>query len=512
MAKDKLKVINKFYGGITRDDKSKILGVASNVEEVDIFSNADFIQAEQIFTADTLPAGTEAYAYTSDNLGQAWAYGKKTSDSTVRLMSVAVGGANSPGSWSTQFTSSDTTNLAYKPSPIQFLKTTEASNLYLYYLTLNGTTVLLKRYNIGTVTESTVGTMDGLSGTFDLCSMRVLFGELYIMNGKYIAKVDQDGVFTQHAFTLPNEWNAVDIIPVSDVSVILARYIDRSVNFSKGFWWDLTSTSQFDDSFDIPSGGPQWIVNHKETVKICCAANGYVRFFQMSGAFAGAVPIELPGIVLTNAQADATLQQVSPQKCLAVKDKILYFGLYKTDKSGIYALGNLDYDKPTALTLSKRFNTTDYSLHAPTALMIQGPNFYAAYSDNGTASVARCATNNSPSRSSNGIYESIWIDDDNPSSDKSMSDVIVVSYPLPASTDVNTYVAHDYGSYAEIFRADGTSMNTTSSLVGRFKSTSSSNKKSFKIKIQLVSNGTSSPKVTAIMAKMIAQDTPASKP
>lgn len=512
MATDKVILINKFFGGTTRDEKSKITGVASNMEEIDIFSNADYFQAEQIFTADTLPATSELYAYTSDQNGTAFGYGKDTSTGAVRIFSVANGGATAPSNFATFFTSADTTNLPYAVSPVQYFRTTEANPNHLYYITKTaGSTVLLKRLKLDTSTEETVGTLDGLNGSYDRCSMRVLFGELHVTNGKYISKVDQDAVFTQHAFTLPNEWVSVDLMPVSDVSIILARYIDRTVNFSKGFWWDLTSTTQVDDSFDIPAGGPQWIVNHKETVKLCCAINGFARFFQLSGAYAGAVPIELPGIVLDNVQSDGATQPVSAPKTVAVKDKILYFGVYKTDKSGIYALGNIDYDKPTALLLSKRFATTDYSLHAPTALMVQGSNFYAAYSDNGTASIVRCMTNNSPSRSSSGIYESIYIDDGAPLTNKEFTDVFVTTKPLPASTDVNVFVASDYGSYSEIFRGDGTSLNTTSAVLGKFKATSSSGVKLLKIKVQLVSNGSSSPKVTAIGPRVISQMLPASK-
>lgn len=509
----KLKVINKFYGGITRDEKSKISGVASNIEEVDIFSNADYIQAEQIFSADTVPASSEIYAYTSSDTDVAYAYGKETSANKVRLFSVSNGGADNPGDFTTLFTSADTTYISLITSHIQFFKTTEATSRYLYYLAVksDNTALKLKRYDIVGGTEADVGTLTGWAGDYSSVTFRVIFGELYIMNGNYVAKVDQNGVFTDKAFTLPNDWFAVDIAPASDVGIILARHADRKSNISKGYWWDLTSTAQFDDSFDIPSGGPQWIVNHKETIKICCAINGTARFFQLSGAFAGSIPIELPGLVINNVAAPGVQTPVSSAKMVAVKDKILYFGLYKTDKSGVYALGQLDYDKPVALTLAKRFNTTDYSKHVPTGLFILGPNFYAAYSDNGTASAARCESNNSPSRSSSGIYESIVIDDDSPANDKNLTDVLVTCKPAPASTDVNVFVASDYGSYTEYFRGDGTSLNTTGAVLGKFRITNGSSKKVFKVKLQLVSSGTSSPIVTGVALRMESDSVPASK-
>lgn len=511
MDDQKIKLINKFYGGMTRDDKSKIPGTSYNIEELDIFTNADWFQAEQIFSSNSLPASTEAYAYTSDNDGVAYAYGKETAASKVRLLSVSGASGTNPSTFATLFTSADATNLAYVPSPIQYFKTTESPAHYLYYMTNASGTILLRRYNISGASEATVGTLDGLNGSFDRCGFKVIFGELFVMNGQYISKVDKDGVFTQHAFALPNEWRAVDIIAISDVAVILGRYIDKGVNFSKGFWWDLTSLTQVDDSFDIPCGGPQWIVNHKETVKMLCAINGQARFFQLSGPFAGAAVLELPGMSLTNIATETATQPISAPKMVGVKDKILYFGLYKTDKTGVYAIGQIDSDKPNALILSKRFATSSYASHAPTALLILGPNYFGSFSDNGTATAVICKTLNSPSRSSSGIYESVFIDDDNPLSSKKLDEVFVTTYPLSANTDINVYVAADYGNYSEILRADSTSMNTTSALIGKFLAKSFSGNKGYRVKLELVSSSSNSPKVTSIALRLSINKAPASK-
>ena len=99
MAKEKIKLINKFYGGTVRDDKSTIQGAALNIEELDIFTNGDFIQAEQIVSADSMPASTEVYAYTSGTDGTVYGYGKETSGNKIRLVSMASGGADNPGSF-----------------------------------------------------------------------------------------------------------------------------------------------------------------------------------------------------------------------------------------------------------------------------------------------------------------------------------------------------------------------------------------------------------------------------
>lgn len=514
---EKLKVITAFYGGIVRDEKSKITGAASNIEELDIFSNADYFQAEQIFSADALPASTEVFAYTSDAAGTVFGYGRETSGSKVRIVSVSSGGADNPGSFATLSTSADTTNLAYAVSPIQYFKTTEASPNWLYYCTkTSGNVVKLFRQHTDGTGEAEVGTLTGLTGSYDRISMKVIAGSLHITNGNKIAIVDQDAVFTNAGFNLPFDWSSVDLCPVGTVSLIIARPSDMSLNVTKGFWWDLVPVADseydgYDDSFEISVGGAQWVTNFKEKIIIFCAVNGKGRFFILNGAYQGSVPQELPGVILTNVASDTSTQPVSASKMLSTKDKILYFGINKTDKTGVYALGQLDDDKPHALILSKKFSTTTITNHKPTALLIVGPNYYGAYSDNGTASTVRCESNNTPNRSASGIYESIWIDDGAPNTNKKFSSAYVACQPLPASSDVNCSLALDYGSYAEYFREDGTSLNTTSAVQGEFKIKSSLQNKVAKVKVEVVSNGATSPKITAVGVRIISPKTPAPK-
>ncbi len=511
------KIINKWYGGIVRDDKSRIIGGANNMEELDIFANQDYFQAEQIVSADAMPGEHEVYAYAAGDDDTMYGYGKKTVTTigTVRLVSVAIGGATDPGAFATLFTSADITNLATLVSDLKFLRTTEASNATsLYYIQGASTAWYLTRYNIGlnkeqdwsgsawtnNHTADSHSALSGLSGSFMRPTMKVIFGELYICNGQYIAQVDKDGTFTEKKFTLPKEWEAVDIIGVADIFLILCRNKNKLANFSKAFWWDGASASQFNDSFALPAGVPLWIVNHQERIKMACASNGVLRFFQLSGAFPGAVPIELPGVVLSNIAADATTQPISSPKMVATKDKILYFGLYKTDKTGIYALGQLDADKPNALILSKRFSTGDYATHKPTALHIQGPNYYAAYYDGSNQVNARCESNNSPTRSSNAIYESIFDDDGDARIDKILQEVAILSRPLPASTSVALAVGSNYGSYTTYTRPNGTNFTGTDAMTGLYLPGTIG--KVLQYRLTLTSSTVYSPKITGIYLKL----------
>lgn len=497
---------------MVRDDKAKDVGVFSNGEEIDIFSNADYFQAEQIMTSDTMPSGSNIYAYTADNSDIVYGLGEDSSNNRVRIVSVASGGGDNPGSFATLHTSTDSTNLVYPQSPVQYFKTTESNKNWLYFYVKASTTIKLARFNIGTPADpSIVGTLTGLDGTHDRLSLKSIFGTLYVMNGNYIASVDKDGVFTNAAFTLPNDWEAVDITEAGDQAVILARHVDRTLNLCKGFWWDLTSTSGPSDSFDIPMGGPQWITKHREKIIICCAINGIMNLFELSGAFQGAVPSKINNIGLTNMQVDGANQEVSPPRSVSQKDNILYFALYKTDKSGIYALGKIDDNKRWALVLAKRYHTSNYATHTPYSLFIHGPNYYGAFNDNGTVSNARCESNNSPARSSNAVYETIVIDEDTALTNKTVEQIFVVTHPLPASTSVACYTSKDYGSYNQIYLADGGSHSTTGAVVGTFPKTKLTNAKSFKIKLVLTSSGTSSPKVTMLAWNSINEKIPVAK-
>lgn len=525
MPKEVPKVIDKFYGGIVRDDKSKIIGSASNLEELDVFGNQNFFQAEQVMSADTLPASTKVYAFTPGDDDVMYAYGEETGASKVRILSVASGGASNPGDFATLFTGADATNLATTVSDCTFFRTTEASNpTSLYFIKGASATWYISRYNIGGNAEerwtgsawSSSGSWDsnsqltGITGSFMRPTQKVIYGELFICHGRFIAKVTSDGTFTQKAFTLPSEWEAVDIIPVGASALILCRNKNRLVNQSKGFWWNLTSLSQFDDSFSLFMGGPCWVVNDKETIKILCAINGTGRFFQLSGPFAGAIPIEIPGVHIANVAAETTTQPISAPKMVSQKDKILYFGLWKTDKTGIYALGKLDNDKPNAFLLSKRFEasgTSDYVNHKPLALHIQGPNYYAAFDVSGTNKISRCESNNTPSRSSDAVYESVEVDFDDPFKDKELASVSIGTKPLPASTSVAVSVATDSAaSYTAITKADATNHTGTSSVMAKLSSRAFSNKKSFRVKLALTSATSNSPKVQSILLRATVKD------
>lgn len=512
---------------------------------------------------------TEIHAYAGDNNDNAWGYGVGDNDEVI-IWKLANAGSDTPGSWASQMISSDVTNIGFDQSPIAYHRTTESGNPNsIYYLKKNDTVISVVRYNIdddeeqmfngtswvaipdpsassspsssgsaspsgsastspsASASSSPSGSasaspspspsptgdilagsqLTGLNGTNDRYFMRVEFGELYIGNGNFVAKVDSEGTLTERAFTLPTGWESVDMTFVADFGLILSRHINRKTNYCKAYWWDLTATTQFDDAITIAHGGPQWIQNFNERLYCLCAQNGVARMYTAQ-ATPGAPLTQMPGIELQNVSIETSTEVISAPKMLATKDNVLYFGVWKTDKTGIYALGNMDPDKPTALVLAKRFDTTDYSLHKPVALYTQGPNFYASYDDNGAFKHARCETNNDPDRSSNAIYESIVLDEGDATKDKDILGVYLMTKPLAASTSVDMYIKTDYGTYTQLYREDDSTYDTDNAMLGNFRAKSASGKV-HQFKFQLTSSGTDSPIVTGLAYVTRIQDTPA---
>jgi hypothetical protein len=211
---------------------------------------------------------------------------------------------------------------------------------------------------------------------------------------------------------------------------------------------------------------------------------------------------------LSNVASETATQEISSPKMMATKDNVLYFGLYKTDKTGVYAIGNLDEDKPTALVLAKRFDSTDYSRHIPIALHTQGPNFYASYEDNGAFKHARCESNNSPDRSSQAVYESVIFDEGDPTKNKDIVGLYVMTKPLTSGTTVRAYVKSDYGSWTQVLQEDGITFSSATKLLGNFRGKSLTGK-THQLKFELISSGVNSPIVTGLAYVVRTADLPA---
>lgn len=428
----RLNRISKFYGGITLDDKSNKVGASLNIEELDIFSSSDYIQPETIFAEDTVIT-RKITGYAFDSLGQAYALGQ-TAGGNVQIWKNTDPGIASPGHWANLYSASALSANANSPLAIHIVSGTAQ----LFYVTGGG---VLTRVNTDGSSESTDDTVPATMsltgvGSFQRFPMLVSNGELYVGSANQIAKVDSTGVFIGAAFTLPTGWNVIDFDVIGDAIVILGRHNSRDLTYSRLFFWDKTSLTGVDDEVVIPMGGPQIVVNHNEVVRVVCSQNGSMKVFQLDS--------KIPRLThrLNNLQLDANLDsqtnqsQVIPVQTKFIRNNILHFGVWKTDKSGLYALGQTDEDKPLALVLIKRFNTTDYSLHKPLAAASFGYQYFLSYSDNGTVTSMVLKEGSSPTRSSNAVYESIYIDAGSPETVKEWPGIMAVAKSMPSGCNI----------------------------------------------------------------------------
>jgi len=523
--------IQNFYGGISTNDKDKVVGVCSNIEEMDIFSNVDYMEPNTIFGVDaTITRQITGYTIGDMNDitvgGTLYALGR-TVDATplAQIWRKTSADSISPSAWVAVKTSAYNSNLQ---SPIAWHRVTVPSDdavlgvghvdgivrsgstatfttLFNHGLTTNNiiaitvsgvdqveyngtfkgtvtgvktitytvsgtpvtpaTTILaggitvsyaflyyvtgiqqLTRAEITDSTspaafsEATVSIADadhvsnpmvlsGLGAANNRIPMCRYNGELFIGHGRYIAKVATDGVIETYALTLPNGWEAISLAPYAHNMAILARNIAPGTNNCKIYYWDLANTTGFIDESVITMGGPQIIINFNESLWAICAINGSLNTYRIQD--------KLPVLVhvLDDISLETNTQAIIPDATKFVKDKAFYFGLWKTDKSGLYAIGQVEPGKPYALVLAKRFHTSDYSKHKPYAAISVGDNWYASFDDNTTASVAK-AEGTSQVRSSNAIYETIWLDLNSPETPKTWEGFLIGTKVLPANCQI----------------------------------------------------------------------------
>lgn len=264
--------------------------------------------------------------------------------------------ASSPGAWTSLLIGAVASSSI---SPLIWHKWSTGED-YLYFITGadNATTkTIYKVGNLPTATATntevdgaTVMSLTGFAGSFDRCPAIKIAGEIFFGHGQFIAKITETGTFVEKAFTLPYGWKCVSFASLGDSMAILAKSDETGENTSKVIYWDLTALSQWDDEVNIPMGGPQIIVNHSEVLRIFCAKNGKLKAYRLDGK----TPQKTHE--LSNIETETDVAPIIPDASKFFLDNILYFGLWKTDKAGLYALGQTAEGAPLALVLSRRFH------------------------------------------------------------------------------------------------------------------------------------------------------------
>lgn len=495
--------LRPFFGGSVIGERDQRIGVCQNVEEFDIYSNPDYMEPETIFTAGDTNIANGAWDFTNDGTN-IYAIGSDGGGTPVpRIWKRANGMASGVGS--TTFGSGgyfDDTGQTINYDTFLECHEWADGTKHLYYVT--GTGSLRKYGNIaGSPSVSAVDTLTGAANANGRLPSMIREGELLIGHGSYIAKVDDTGTYTDKAWTAPTGWKVVDMEIVADNVAILCSQPSLNAGQSAIFYWDGIATTGFVDFVYIPTGDPQMIVNHAESLRVFCVSkttttSGLLRIYEMAGK-KPFLTHQLDNVDCDyNTPTGAFNWAVSP-RCKFIANNILYFGVAKTDKSGIYALGQAQDDKPLALSLSRRCHTTDYSNHYPIAMTgVNRDLLLAFYDSNPTATWRHMyLPYSTATRSSNAVYESIHMDFGQPEVPKTIDEWYAVTSPMPASTSV--VLSGRVDDFTAAYSQSAT-FNTTSNTFNKGRALFRG--KAFQLKIAATSNGTSKPRIYAVCMKV----------
>lgn len=468
----KLNRIDRWYGGIVTGDKDKKDGGCLNAEELDIFSNPDYVQPETVLSADTsITTGTYGvYGFTTDKSNNLYAISDDAAGTPkVKIWKLSSAAGDNPGDFAAYKTSAYNARASgYANNIIWHAWGSPITNSYLYYIGGTNSLIRLGDIEAAGTTEATTDsgattmTITGLTAATKYVPFKRVNAELFIGAGQYISKVDSDGVFTDQAFTIPNEWEIVDFDGLGDELYILARNVRSGDNSCKIFIWDKVSLQTIEDEIMIPMGGPQTLFNHNEVMRVICAQNNKLRIYELVSL----VPVKTHEIACRTDLAEAAVDGfVASGKAVFSKNNIIYIGMAGTlvngKNAGLWAIGKTEDSKPLALVLAKRFintNATGTKVHTPLAAIAVGPNIYTSYKDyvsTAAYKLLRVEENNSPARSSSAIYESIWIDAGMPEHNKSWPGMMVVARAMPASCSVKFDATMDNSSSVDsVINAD----------------------------------------------------------
>lgn len=449
---EKIVYIPKFYGGISDDIRNGLkYGKFYNSEEVDIYSSKDYVQPVATMINDSVTGYTNFSDYTLGDTGILYALCVKTSGNVAAIYKKVTPSGATPSAWASVIDCT-VAPAAQGYSPLSFFKTTESSVVkkYLYYHTAANK---LSRYGDinGAPTETTVfGTLSGLTGTTSekLCHV-VDSGTLFIANGNYIAEVTSQGNFIDKAYTLPTGLVAVDMTPFvlstgGDYMAILCQD-SLDPNHSIIILWDKVATSGFLVKIIVSNGNPQWIQRFGSYYLVSTlSSDGNFRIYQLNGVNASGVPL----FDISNT-AYATTRPISPVNSKAMKSGVFYFGLEKTDKTAIYAIGET-IDNLPALTLYNRYATTDYSKHKPYASMWVNNCFYSSFSDNGTDKEA-AANESAPTYSTQAVLETLLTDAGQPFNDKQFKTLQIGTKKIPTGCSIGLQIRNnEEDTYADL--------------------------------------------------------------
>jgi hypothetical protein len=468
-----------------------------NGEDIDIFSNPDYVIPSITFQDDNIQNITKVSGFALRSNGYLYALGQDSTPKAVIYYKETPSGTN-PTSW-TEVLVSNNAPAIQGYSPLTIFTSTESgtAKTYLYYHT---STNKLSRYGNfeGTPTETaSFGTLSGLT-TNDRLSHIVYNGELFIANGNYVARVSSQGNFVDKSFTLPSGLRAIDMIPMvltsgGDYMAVLCQDTNNPTQ-SQVVIWDMVSTAGAMAKIAVPLAKPQWIHKLGNTFFVGGVnPNNQFEIYIMQGLIVAVTPL----FVIQGVNYTLT-RPVSPVTTKYSVTNTLLFGL-EGSKSGMYAIGAPMEDQ-FSLVLAKRFDTTYYANHQPYGYTaINDAEYVSFYDANNSAYKVKIANGQIPVRSSKAIIETLLYDANYPYLDKTWQILEVGLQPLTNLTSL-TFEAREntVDTYKPICSNNVISLANTENQTFVLEGFSG---KVIQLKISFTSSGNSCPKLKWIALK-----------
>lgn len=271
--------------------------------------------------------------------------------------------------------------------------------------------------------------------------MKQLAGNLFIGDGRYVAKVDSTPTFTATALTLPQNFVIRSMEVFGDKLYIMAD----NGNFSKLFIWD-GSASTFLTSFDfnesvapvlVYSEGLFWAVSSSNT----SSSNSVgTRVYTFNG-----YSFQLQGI-LPCAFSNDNYFGVVPFKggILIASDNLSSTAVFEDGVAGIWMIGRPDINSPFTSILAFTFGN-GVTQNQTGGIFISGSTIYVG-SRNVSATAFEVYESDSTNHNTAGIYQTLPIDAGDVSQNKVFHGIRIDSETIGATATLYLSYRIDYAT------------------------------------------------------------------
>ena len=308
-------------------------------------------------------------------------------------------------------------------------------------------------------------------------------GDLFICNNDKLAMVDYSGVFTNEA---------VKIIPGNIIQCLISNDEDiifgsKMADSEKGYLWAWNTLLQaWRKRKKIPVKGVNALVMSE--IMIAQAGSNGETFFTN---FVNTLPI------ITFPDGG----QVNPGG-VTNKGNLAMFGVYGSDKCGIYSYGRTAKNRPFALNLDYVLSPNKLADIEIGAIKVVGDDLLASWKDGTTYGVDVVDQNNK----ANAIFEGLDFDGNRPDIKKQPAFITILTKPLPTGCSIKAkYRIDKKGDWIYAKLGDGSDSFSTEGLTEAVFNVGGEGT-ILEVGVELFSNGNDSPEVLNINLKFNSRE------